>query len=96
MVLAATSADGTTVEVLEAPAGSKPGDRVWFDTHLGTDFSQLNSKKKIWENVQPHLHTDSFKRAVFSTNADGIRQVRVLRTEKGEVTVKSVAGGSIK
>ncbi|KAJ3417162.1 hypothetical protein HDV05_006368 [Chytridiales sp. JEL 0842] len=96
MVLAATSADGNTVEVLEAPKGSKPGDRVWFDTHVGTDFSQLNSKKKIWENVQPHLQTDGSRRAVFATVKDGVRNVRVLRNENGEVTVKSITGGSIK
>ncbi|KAJ3108870.1 Aminoacyl tRNA synthase complex-interacting multifunctional protein 1 [Phlyctochytrium planicorne] len=96
MVLAATSVDGTTVELLEAPKGSKPGDRCWFDTHIGTDFSQLNAKKKIWEGVQPRLKTDTFKRASYVVDAAGVKTVSLLRNSHGEITVKSIVGGSIK
>ncbi|KAI8850297.1 hypothetical protein BC829DRAFT_369003 [Chytridium lagenaria] len=96
MVLASTSVDGTTVELLDAPKGSAPGDRCWFDTHVGTDFSQLNPKKKVWEGVQPRLKTDSAKRAVYVVNEGGFKTVNVLRTAKGDVTVKTIVGGSIK
>lgn len=96
MVLCTTAADGSKVELLNAPAGSKPGDRCWFDNYHGTDFSQLNPKKKIWEGVQPCLKTDSSRRAVFVVEQAGVKHVSVLRTDKGEVTCASVAGGSIK
>ncbi|KAJ3333098.1 hypothetical protein HDU76_011466 [Blyttiomyces sp. JEL0837] len=95
MVLAATSAEGV-VELLDAPPGSKPGDRCWFDNYKGNDYSQLNAKKKIWEGVQPRLRTDSRKRAVYAVTTDGIKYSSVLRTEKGEVTVKTVVDASIK
>ncbi|KAJ3014528.1 UNVERIFIED_CONTAM: Glucoamylase, intracellular sporulation-specific [Siphonaria sp. JEL0065] len=96
MVLAATSVDGTTVELLDAPADSKAGDRCWFDSFRGTDFSQLNAKKKTWVTVQPRLKTNAFKQAVYSVSEAGVTFNNVLRTEVGEITVKSVAGASIK
>ncbi|KAJ3201457.1 hypothetical protein HDU67_001330 [Dinochytrium kinnereticum] len=96
MVLATTSTDGTIVELLDAPKGAAPGDRCWFDTHPGTDFSQLNPKKKVWEGVQPRLKTDGTRRAVYVNVEAGVKTVNVLRCAKGEVTVKSVVGGSIK
>ncbi|KAI9352781.1 hypothetical protein BDR26DRAFT_914268 [Obelidium mucronatum] len=96
MVLAATSVDGATVELLDAPAESKAGDRCWFDSFRGTDFSQLNAKKKTWETVQPKLKTDGFKQAVYSVAEAGVSYNNVLRCEAGEITVKTVAGASIK
>ncbi|KAJ3065430.1 Aminoacyl tRNA synthase complex-interacting multifunctional protein 1 [Rhizoclosmatium hyalinum] len=96
MVLAATSVDGTTVELLDAPASAKPGDRCWFDGHRGTDFSQLNAKKKTWETVQPRLKTDGFKQAVYSVAEAGVTLNSVLRCSEGEIVVKTVTGASIK
>ncbi|KAJ3027529.1 UNVERIFIED_CONTAM: Aminoacyl tRNA synthase complex-interacting multifunctional protein 1 [Siphonaria sp. JEL0065] len=96
MVLAATSVDGAIVELLDAPADSKAGDRCWFDSFRGTDFSLLNAKKKTWETVQPRLKTNAFKQAVYSVSEAGVTFSNVLRTEAGEITVKSVAGASIK
>ncbi|ORY48188.1 Six-hairpin glycosidase [Rhizoclosmatium globosum] len=96
MVLAATSVDGTTVELLDAPASAKSGDRCWFDGHRGTDFSQLNAKKKTWETVQPRLKTDGFKQAVYSVAEAGVTLNSVLRCSEGEIVVKTVTGASIK
>ncbi|KAJ3387852.1 Aminoacyl tRNA synthase complex-interacting multifunctional protein 1 [Entophlyctis sp. JEL0112] len=96
MVLAATSVDGTKVELLDAPNACKPGTRCWFDSYRGSDFSQLNPKKKTWENVQPGLKTDGFRQAVYSVTEAGVTVNRVLRTEEGEITVKSVTGATIK
>lgn len=42
------------IEFVDPPAGSKPGDRVYFEgfeTEIALDI--LNPKKKIWEAVQP-------------------------------------------
>ncbi len=65
------------VEILDPPAGSKPGDRVSCagyegmyshvmrtlgscDLHdlTGDPDNQLNSKKKIFESIQPDLQTN--------------------------------------
>ncbi|KAI9190741.1 uncharacterized protein BJ171DRAFT_451202 [Polychytrium aggregatum] len=93
MVLAATGADGT-VELINAPKGSKPGDRAHFDGHQGEPEAQLNPKKKVFEAIQPHLRTDAKKRACFVEPSSG--KECVLKTAKGECTVKSVVGASIK
>ncbi|KAJ3278683.1 hypothetical protein HK104_002106 [Borealophlyctis nickersoniae] len=93
MVLAATSTDGSTVELITPPADSKPGDRAYFEGYQGTPEPLLNPKKKVWEGVQPGLKTDDELRATF-VEAGG--KVCVLRTEKGVCGVKSVKGGSIK
>lgn len=55
MVLAATSPDGSTVELVEPPVGSQPGCRVTFDGYPGEPHEQLNPKKKIFETIQPDL-----------------------------------------
>lgn len=57
MVLAATSKDGKggpgSVELMQPPAGSVPGDRVYFEGFEDhKPETQLNPKKKIFETVQ--------------------------------------------
>ncbi|PRW21084.1 putative methionine--tRNA ligase [Chlorella sorokiniana] len=58
MVLAATSPDGSRVELVEPPAGAAIGERLRVD---GFDCSQpdeqLNPKKKVFEAVAPDLAT---------------------------------------
>jgi hypothetical protein len=40
------------VEPLDPPAGSAPGDKVYFEGHEeGEPDAQLNPKKKIWEKL---------------------------------------------
>jgi methionyl-tRNA synthetase len=48
----------------------------------------LNPKKKVWETVQPELKTNSKLVAVY--------QDKPLKTEHGEITVKSLMGANIK
>ncbi|PVU90241.1 hypothetical protein BB561_004955 [Smittium simulii] len=58
MVLCADSPDGSKVEFVEPPAGSKPGDRVYFEGFDGQEpETLLNPKKKIWETIQTGLFT---------------------------------------
>jgi aminoacyl tRNA synthase complex-interacting multifunctional protein 1 len=63
MVLGAKKTDGDTVklELLDAPEGAEPGDRVSLEgTPPAEGFpSQLNPKKKIWEKLQPSLATSA-------------------------------------
>ncbi|ORX92752.1 nucleic acid-binding protein [Basidiobolus meristosporus CBS 931.73] len=94
MVLAATSPDGNTLELVTPPAGSKPGDRVYFEGYEdGKPEAQLNPKKKIFETLQPGLKTNDDKVAMW---ADAENKPHLMRTEAGLCTVPSVVGASIK
>ena len=48
MVLCGASADGSTMELVEPPAGVPLGERVSFPGHEGEPEKQLNPKKKVW------------------------------------------------
>ncbi|KAJ2085550.1 G4 quadruplex nucleic acid binding protein [Coemansia sp. S142-1] len=64
MVLCATSTDGNTVEFVEPPKGSKPGDRVYFEGYeSGTPEEVLKPKQKVFETIQPGLFTDDNREA---------------------------------
>ncbi|KAJ0576195.1 putative tRNA-binding domain, nucleic acid-binding protein [Helianthus annuus] len=63
MLMAASDASHENVELLEPPVGALPGDRIWFGTEDEKETlpeaaspNQV-AKKKIWEQVQPHLAT---------------------------------------
>ncbi|CAO3680915.1 unnamed protein product [Umbelopsis ramanniana] len=67
MVLCASPADGTKVELL-APVDLtkvKPGDRIYFEGMEGTPEAVLNPKKKYWETVQPDFKTNGETFAYF-------------------------------
>ncbi|GAA6027264.1 hypothetical protein JCM8097_002538 [Rhodosporidiobolus ruineniae] len=60
MVLCASSKDGKDagVEFVDPPAGSQPGDRVYFEGFADKQpLEVLNPKKKIFEAVQPGFTT---------------------------------------
>ena len=95
MVLATTSVDGTVVELLDPPSGSSNGDVAYFESYKGVPEKQLNSKKKVWENIYPNLQTNVKRQAVYIVPDDSEKQC-VLRTDKGIITVKTVIDGSIK
>ncbi|ANB12659.1 Arc1p [Sugiyamaella lignohabitans] len=57
MVLCASNDD--TVEFVNPPEGSKPGDKIFFETYDLTPEPVLNPKKKIWETVQPGFSTNA-------------------------------------
>lgn len=56
MVMCASSPD--KVEILDPPPGCTPGERVTCPGFTGTPDKQLNPKKKIFEQIQPELHTN--------------------------------------
>ncbi|KAJ3000731.1 G4 quadruplex nucleic acid binding protein [Globomyces sp. JEL0801] len=93
MVLCATSQDGNTVEFLQAPKGSKPGDIAFFED--GKPDAQLKSKQKVWETIQPCLFTDDNKKAGFIV-PDESKKMCHLKTSKGVCVVKTVVGAPIK
>lgn len=74
MVLAASNADHTQVELVDPPAGAQVGERVTFAGFPGEPDAQLNPKKKIFEDVKPRLHTNAsrvaqYKDVPFMTSA---------------------------
>ncbi|RKP36013.1 hypothetical protein BJ085DRAFT_13179 [Dimargaris cristalligena] len=94
MVLCASSADGNTVEFVEPPQGSQPGQKVYFEGFAtGEPEAVLNPKKKIWETIQPGLLTDESRQALYQS-PEGV--AHLLKTDAGICTVKSVTKGTIK
>lgn len=94
MLMAASDAAHENVELLEPPEGSVPGERIWF----GTEDEKENlpeaaspnqiAKKKIWEQVQPHLSTtDSCIATLGGTH--------LMLTSAGSVVSKSLTNANI-
>ena len=87
MVLAATSAEGK-VELLEPPAGAKPGERVTFAGHPNTpaEPNQM-AKKKYFDIVAEKLRVNDDLVATYDNIPFG--------TSAGAVKVPTVKGASI-
>lgn len=82
MVMCASSPE--RVEILAPPAGSAPGDRITFDTFPGEPDKELNPKKKIWEQIQPDLHTNDecvamYKGAPFEVKGKGVCRAQTMK-----------------
>nr|XP_039325868.1 aminoacyl tRNA synthase complex-interacting multifunctional protein 1-like [Saimiri boliviensis boliviensis] len=65
------------VEILAPPNGSVPGDRITFAAFPGMPDKELNPKKKIWEQIQPDLHTNdecvaTYKGVPFEVKGKGV------------------------
>ncbi|KAI8805686.1 tRNA synthetases class I-domain-containing protein [Cladochytrium replicatum] len=89
MVVAASAPDKSSVELIEPPEGSKPGDKVWFKdfkTNQEPD-ARLNPKQKIWEKCQPFFKVNEQCIATYKGVA--------FQTDSGVCTVPSLAGASI-
>ncbi|RCK62405.1 tRNA-aminoacylation cofactor ARC1 [Candida viswanathii] len=84
MVLCASDAD--KVEFVNPPAGSKPGDKIFFEDFNGTPEKQLNPKKKIWETVQPHFSTTENFEVTYTEEG---KEPKRLVNEKGELCKNS-------
>ncbi|CAO0802787.1 unnamed protein product [Mucor circinelloides] len=95
MVLCASAADGSAVELL-APIDTskvKPGDRVYVEGQEGEPEKVLNPKKKYWEAVQPELHTNDDLIALYGDKP------LLIRTASGEAIqckAATVKNGGIK
>ncbi|KAI4369246.1 hypothetical protein MLD38_017711 [Melastoma candidum] len=88
MVLAASNSDNTKVELVDPPVGAKIGERVTFPGFDGQPDDVLNPKKKIWETLQPDLHSGSDLVAYFKDIP--------LTTSAGVCKVSSIQNGSIR
>lgn len=88
MVLAASNADHTQVEVLDPPAGVAPGDRITFEGETAPPEAQLNPKKGVFERVAAELKTNDQCVATYKGSA--------FTTPKGIVKVATLKGAGIK
>jgi methionine--tRNA ligase beta chain len=95
MILAAKDQISGWVDLLQPPPNSMPGEICRFGSIMPTSMEVLNPKQKIWQTVQGHLKTDVFHRITFITIQNGIRNVNILRTDRGDVTVERVSDGRI-
>ncbi|EJS43781.1 arc1p [Saccharomyces arboricola H-6] len=96
MVLCGSTDD--KVEFVEPPKGSKAGDKVFFEG-FGDDapMKQLNPKKKIWEQLQPHFTTNGDLEVIFQDEEEKDHPVRKLTNAKGEsFKVASIAGAQVR
>ncbi|CAO3627092.1 unnamed protein product [Mucor fragilis] len=95
MVLCASAADGSAVELL-APVDTskvKPGDRVFVEGQEGEPEKVLNPKKKYWETVQPELHTNDDLIAYYG---DKPLLIRTASGEAIQMKAATVKNGGIK
>lgn len=84
MVLCASNPE--VVEFVNPPAGSKAGDKLFFEGFNGTPEKQLNPKKKIWEAIQPGFSTNDKFEVTYT--AEGKEPVRLVNA-KGELCKNS-------
>ena len=81
--------DGRKVELLTAPEGAVPGERLTFGTATNIDPHGANkvAKKKLWEKTQVDLITNANNEATWR----GV----VLQSSAGAVTCATLKGGGI-
>ncbi|CAD8187412.1 unnamed protein product [Paramecium octaurelia] len=91
MVLCASDASHTQVELMRPAPGSKVGERVKIQGHQSIFKDgmeeELNPKKGQWEKVAPYLRTNEILQAVF----DG----HLLVTSQGPIVSKTLANSNI-
>ncbi|KAK6462435.1 G4 quadruplex nucleic acid binding protein [Scheffersomyces coipomensis] len=79
------------VEFVNPPAGSKPGDKIFFETYDGVPEKQLNPKKKVWEAIQPGFSTSENFEVTYT--AEGKAPVRLVNA-KGELCKNTTLVGA--
>jgi aminoacyl tRNA synthase complex-interacting multifunctional protein 1 len=93
------------VELVNPPAESKAGDRVFFEGWEGEPEAVLNPKKKIWESMQPGFTTTDGLEVGFDVEAvpqlsgegaDKKTGVGKLRTAAGLCTVSTLKGATVR
>ena len=88
MVMAASNADGTVVELLDPPVGSAIGDKVTVQGYDGQPDAVLNPKQKFYADVLAELKTADDAVATYKGIA--------FQTPHGQVKVKSLKEATIR
>jgi len=90
------------VELVNPPADSKAGERVYFEGWEGEPEAVLNPKKKIWETFQPGFTTTEALEVGFEVDAvpqlkeQGKSGLAKLRTKEGLCSVKILKGATVR
>lgn len=85
MVLCASNPEDAKVEFVEPPKGSKAGDKVFFEGYGDEEpVKQMNPKKKLWEQLQPHFTTDGDLKVIFKDEEDKEHPIRKLTNANGD------------
>ena len=93
------------VELVNPPADSKAGDRVYFEGWEGEPEGVLNPKKKIWETIQPGFTTTADLTVGFEVeqvpqlSGEGEAKktgVAKLKTTAGLCTVSTLKGAVVR
>ncbi|TNY22699.1 hypothetical protein DMC30DRAFT_414852 [Rhodotorula diobovata] len=95
MLLCATSPAGKDggVEFVDPPAGSQPGDRVYFEGFADrAPLELLNPKKKIFETVQPGFTTLDNRDAAWVAGEGTTHRIV---TERGVCAAPTYVGASL-
>ncbi|KAJ9095789.1 hypothetical protein QFC20_006584 [Naganishia adeliensis] len=98
MLLCATAAEGKEagIEFVRPPAGSKPGERIYFEGEKYENAQPeplLNPKKKAFETVQPGFITlDTLEAAWVDPETKSVHKIR---TKDGVCAVQKFKGASL-
>ncbi|OCF32434.1 methionine-tRNA ligase, beta subunit [Kwoniella heveanensis BCC8398] len=99
MLLCATAKDGKEgggVQFVLPPAGSQPGERIYFEGEKYENAKpepQLNPKKKVFETIQPGFITlDTLEAAWIDPETKSVHKIR---TKDGVCKAKSFVGASL-
>ncbi|KAK9473953.1 uncharacterized protein V1510DRAFT_311244 [Dipodascopsis tothii] len=92
MVLCASNDD--VVELTTPPAGSKAGDKLFFEGFDGTPEPVLNPKKKVFETIQPSFTTTAALDVVYKTETGELR--RLVNGAGAVVKAPSLAGAQVR
>ncbi|KAF2754608.1 nucleic acid-binding protein [Pseudovirgaria hyperparasitica] len=93
------------VELVNPPAESKAGERVFFEGWEGEPEPVLNPKKKIWETIQPGFTTTVTKEVGFEVgdvpqlSGEGEAKksgLAKLKTAQGLCTVPTLEGATVR
>ncbi|KZT60601.1 nucleic acid-binding protein [Calocera cornea HHB12733] len=98
MLLCASAKEGKDagIEFVNPPAGSKPGERIYFegDKYASAQpLPQLNPKKKVFETIQPGFTTLDTLEAAWVDPATG--SVHKIRTKDGVCKASKFVGAAL-
>lgn len=92
MVLCASTEE--KVEFVNPPAGSKAGEKVFFEGYNAVPEKQLNPKKKIWEAVQPGFTTLDTLEVVYKE--EGKADAKLTNERGDSFKVESLVGAAVR
>lgn len=89
------------VELVNPPAASEAGERVFFEGWEGEPEPQLNPKKKVWDDCQVGFTTTSEKVVGFDPSAveklkDSRKGVALLKTKDGVCSVPTLTDATVR